>query len=272
MTIDAARQAAAGATPYGDETAPIAEADANIFDCPSCRRPLAVGTSRCPGCRTRLIAGVRATRATAFILGGLVPGLLLGGGIVGAIALVAQPSLLGAPPAAGPVVASSAAPAIDHPAPSAATVVAPAAPAADIPASASTALGQSLLVDDHLAVDAARLRATLATARPSAADIARSLRALAATAAFGDRIAPGIGAWDAAVDVSARLVAGYAAIGATAREGLAASITNRAAYVRAVRALLGVLDDLAATDAQARTLAGSAGMPPSDATPASTAP
>ena len=51
---------------------PIGELDANIFACPACSRPLGTGTRRCPGCATRLIAGVKASRAVVFVgVGGL---------------------------------------------------------------------------------------------------------------------------------------------------------------------------------------------------------
>ena len=50
---------------------PIGEIDSNIFNCPACARPLGVGTSRCPGCATRLVAGVQAGRAIAFVAVGL---------------------------------------------------------------------------------------------------------------------------------------------------------------------------------------------------------
>ena len=40
------------------ESLAIGEIDQTVFDCPRCSRPLAVGTRRCPGCRTRLMAGV----------------------------------------------------------------------------------------------------------------------------------------------------------------------------------------------------------------------
>ena len=33
----------------------IGDTDANVFTCPACSRPLSEGTSRCPGCGTRLI-------------------------------------------------------------------------------------------------------------------------------------------------------------------------------------------------------------------------
>ena len=51
MTVDAIRRkpkrsrAASAAIEAGPASFAIGEADANIFDCPSCRRPLSAGTS-----------------------------------------------------------------------------------------------------------------------------------------------------------------------------------------------------------------------------------
>ena len=45
--------------------------EANVFTCPNCARPLANGANLCPGCGTRLIAGVRARLAIGFMAVGL---------------------------------------------------------------------------------------------------------------------------------------------------------------------------------------------------------
>jgi len=65
MTIDAVRRKSTRASRRApqEELLPIGETDANIFNCPACARPLVVGTTRCPGCSTGLISGIRATRA-----------------------------------------------------------------------------------------------------------------------------------------------------------------------------------------------------------------
>src|SRR3989442_10231220 len=49
----------------------IGSADAGIFSCPQCARPLGSENTRCPGCGTRLILGVPSQRAAVFAtLGG----------------------------------------------------------------------------------------------------------------------------------------------------------------------------------------------------------
>src|SRR5712671_1260637 len=93
MTVDAARRTrrrvpkvSPGPEPLfvPPSTMAIGELDQTIFECPSCSRPLALGARRCPGCGTRLIAGVTLGKASSFVAVGLAIGLLAGtgGGIV----------------------------------------------------------------------------------------------------------------------------------------------------------------------------------------------
>ena len=98
MTIDAVRRKSTRASrrPPQEELLPIGETDANIFNCPACARPLGVGTTRCPGCSTRLISGIRATRAAGFMAIGLMVGLVVGGGAVGLVAYLTAPAAVAA--------------------------------------------------------------------------------------------------------------------------------------------------------------------------------
>lgn len=267
MTIEAVRRKSTRAA--GREARnelPIGEADANIFNCPACARPLGVGTRRCPGCSTRLVLGVRASRAAGFVGAGLIVGLAIGVGVMGVVTLitrpvtaaVVEPAPVDTPSAVGPSnapVASAAAPLLD--------------PA--IPASAISALRQSSLVNQRLIADVAKLELALAADAPSSVEIARALRSLSATAAFGDRIAPMVGDWADAATVSTSLAAFYSAVGATAREGLAYSLTDTGAYVEAGRSMMTVVDALAGLDAETRAIAAAAGIEPSE-TVASPAP
>jgi hypothetical protein len=276
MTIEAARgksTRAKRAMREEREDLPIGEADANIFNCPACARPLGVGTSRCPGCSTRLIASIRLSRAVGFMAVGAMVGSLLGGGLVGVAWLVNGIEPVSAVHTT-PVVAPSGAPIASAPIASArAPVIDPA-----IPPSALSALRQSALLNQRLVTDSAKLTAALAARESTSVEIARALRALAANAAFGDRIAPDVADWTDAALVSDGLTDFYATIGATAREGLAASLNNTGAYVAAGRAMLGVMDGLDDLDAAARALAASAQLElapltvPGEAGTASTAP
>ncbi len=228
---------------------PIGEIDANIFACPACSRPLGSGTRRCPGCGTRLIAGVKATRATALVGVGGLAGTLLGAGLFAAVSLVNTPpaeALVVPPPA---VATPSQAPLPSAPAP----VAGPA-----IPSSALSALRQSTLLNQRVISDADRLAAALATAKPSGSQIAPILRSMASTATFGQRLAPTVGGWDQAKVVSTNLVAFYAAISRTADEGLSSSLSSSAIYIAAGERMLEIVAGLDALDGAARTLAASA--------------
>jgi hypothetical protein len=240
---------------------PIGEIDANIFACPACSRPLDSGTSRCPGCATRLIAGVKATRAVGFVfVGGLAGSVIVGG-------LVAVISFLGTRPVEA--VLAPPAPAVVRPS-QAAVATAP-APAVDpaIPGSALSALRQSTLLNQRVLDDAARLTAALAMTKPSSSDIAPILRSMASTAMFGQRLAPTVGDWAQADEVSVDLVAFYAAIIETADQGLSSSLSSDRTYVAAGERMLKTVAGLDALDAAARTLAAGADLdlPPLTPTP-----
>lgn len=236
------------------EQLPIGEADANIFNCPRCARPLGVGTSRCPGCGSRLVAGVRLGRAIGFVVIGFLAGSALGGGTVAAVSALTRPAA-GADVQVPPVVTSSTAP----------TTTAQTAPTGrpapvdpTIPSAALAALRQSAIVNQRLLTDAERLSAVLASKSPTGKEVAPILRTLAATASFGDRIAPDIAAWEDGVAVSEGYVTFYAAIGGVADDGLAASVSNNRAYVDAGGRMMKILAGITALDAASRALAATA--------------
>lgn len=256
MTIDAlagkGRRTARGQEVDG---LPIGELDASIFNCPACARPLGAGASRCAGCGTRLIARVQAPRAIGFIASGLVVGLLVGGGVMAGISALSRPVVADvATPVASAAPVASVAP------------VASGGPVIDagVASSALSALRQSALLNQRLVVDAGRLTTALGASAPSSAELSRILRSLAASATFGDRIAPDLGDWSEASALSTGLTEFYAAIGLTAREGLANALSNTDAYVVAAQQMLTVLDGLTGLDADARALAAQVDldMPP----------
>lgn len=256
MTIEAlSHKAGRRKKDSASDALPIGETDSNIFNCPACARPLGTGAPRCPGCGTRLIAGVQAGRAIGFLAVGLIVGLVVGGGAMGVAAamtrvqpVVAVDGGTTALPTAAPVV--TAAPIIT-PAP----VVGPL-----VPTAALSALRQTALVNQRLAADAGLLMTTLALPDPSTADFARVLRSMSSNATFGQRIAPDIADWDAGTAVAADFGTFYAAIHATASEGLGASLRNDAAYVAAAESMLAVVDGLGGLDLAARSLAAGADL------------
>jgi hypothetical protein len=123
-----------------------------------------------------------------------------------------------------------------------------------------SAIRQAAELNQRLADDAARLSTALAAAAPSAADLAPVLRSLNASAAIGERLAPQVATWSEATSLSAALGGLYLEVGATARDGLAASLRNHAMYVAASERMLVLLDGLTAVDAEARPLAERAGL------------
>lgn len=255
MTVDALRSKSRRRRRLDEpEPMPIGEVDSEIFDCPTCSRPLASGTRRCPACSTRLVDGIKATKAAEFVIAGLLIGGLIGGGVVGAAVAVTSSLARSAPTDA--VIGSPADPVLPSGAPAASA--APVVP--ELPAAAVSALRQSALLNDRLAAEGRRLAAVLTADDPASVDIARALRALAATAAFGDRIAPDVADWPVASAISVGLVDAYAHIGAIALDGLAASLNNVAAYVAAGNAMQDALGSLAALDAEARLMATDAGI------------
>jgi hypothetical protein len=228
---------------------PIGEVDANIFACPACSRPLGAGTSRCPSCGTRLIGGVRASRAAIFVSIGVFSGMILSAGLMSALSVTAprpvEVAVVDAPPIVAPSqlpVASVAPPAVDP----------------GIPSGALSALRQSADLNLRVLADAERLTVALAASKPSSAEIAAILRTLSSTAAFGSGLAPTVGEWPQADAVSDDLAQFYAAIAQTAEEGLAARFANTRAYVAAARKMLEVVAGLDGIDAASRELAASA--------------
>jgi hypothetical protein len=248
MTIDALHGPLDRVRDPSLEAGAIGAADANIFLCPRCTRPLAVGVSRCAGCRTRLVAGVQLLKVGGFVGLGLAAGLAVGGGMVALTLVSTRPVEI---PVAQPPVAV---------APSVAPVVSAAPPpiAPVVPSAALSALRQSTIVNQRLLADADLLAKALAGADPSASEIATLLRGLASNAAFGDRLAPAVAAWDDGDAVSQGLAAFYASVGRIAEEGLAASLTNERAYVDAGRQMLAMMDGLTDLDAASRGLAAGA--------------
>ena len=235
------------------ETIAIGEQDANIFDCPRCSRPLATSTGRCPGCGLRLIARVPMGRALGFVVAGVLGGTVLGGLIGGGAMVLARPATV------TPIAAASAAPVTG---PGASALPSAAVPIGNplAPAAAVAALGQTAILHQRIVNDGERLAAALDVSKPSSVDLARALRALSADAAFGTRLAPEVARWDQASDVSGQLDAFYAGITAAAKDGLAASLQNTAAYISAAKDMRKAVAALVPLDTASRELAATAGV------------
>lgn len=234
----------------------IGETDRNIFNCPVCSRPLAVGATRCPGCRTRLILSTPARRVAIFTLAGVLLGLVLSWSVAAGLDAT-QALLQAAGPGASPIVQASS-----GILPSA-VPTGPLVPA--IPPIARSALGQTAVLNNRLDEGAVALRAALKDRDLDSAAVADTLRSLAADASFGEGLAPRLGTWDQATDVAVELGSLYSTVRGTAVDGLNASLSNDPAYRTAAQRMLVVLSGVEPLDLRVRTLAAIVGvtMPPS---------
>ncbi len=273
MTVDAARRTRRRASAKGAAPEPtiaptasiaIGEFDQTIFECPSCARPLALGARRCPGCGTRLIAGVTLGKASGFIAAGLAVGLLLGGG--GGFLLSARQAAVLPPAASAAPVSGSNGTGSGTSTPRPTATATPGSTAtgssgsAGIPLGTRTALVQVIGMNDRLATADAGLRAALAAPTFDSSEVAQILRSLSADSVFRQQIADRIAAWPGSSAVGAQLATFYGSIHDIVANGLLASVQNRAAYRAAATALIKLLDGLPAVDTAVRAAADSAGV------------
>jgi len=272
MTVDAARRtrrrAPATKTAPEPRIAPptslaIGELDQTIFECPSCSRPLALGARRCPGCRTRLVAGVTLAKASGFVAVGLAIGMLAGagGGLVfgfshGSVA----PAPVGAASASGQngggtngggVVTVTAPTATPAPTPTA-TIA--------IPAVTASALTQVIATNGRLAADRAALKAALAARAFDPSAVAQTLRAISAESIFGEQLAGHLSGWSGSSAVGGQLATFYRGVHDAAANGLLSSVRNQAAYRSAATAMIRLLDGLSTLDDDVRAVADAAGV------------
>src|SRR4051794_13891821 len=250
------------------ETLAIGEFEQTVFDCPNCRRPLALGARRCPGCRTRLLNGVTLKKASGFLAAGMAIGLLVGGGTGVAIALsaahpAAAADAAGRPlpdPAVGPV--ASVSPSV---APSIAPTAVPTSTPDAIPPVTRSALVQVMATNDRLRTAAETLRSELGSSAFDASEVAQVLRLVSADSVFGSQIAGRVTEWPGTAEAGTALAGFYASVHETADGGLVASVRNEAAYRSAARTMVRTIDGLAGIDAALRAVATSAGVTlPSD--------
>ena len=199
MAINALR----GRSNTGDtrpETPVIGEDDANIVDCPVCKRPLDAASRRCPGCGTLLIAGVQASKGAMFAAFGLAIGLMVGASAMGVAALgVRAPSTPSTP---STPVATSAPVATTAPVP---TLAPGGGGSALVPVAATAALKGTAAVNARIASTATPLSAALAAPNFDSQGVAQVLRRLNVEAGAAQALLPALNSWDDAGAVHARL-------------------------------------------------------------------
>ncbi len=245
---------AKASAPDANVSPAIGEDDSHIFNCPSCARPLAEGTSKCPGCGVRLIMGVMLKRAGAILALGIVVGVFAGSAMTAAVITLPPRSDKVAPAVVTPGTAPDGA----------RLSAAPTLPAGNVvvgaPQAAVAALSGTAVVNGRIAVDAATLSSTLAARNASSIEIARAFRSLAADAALGIDVAGRLGSWHDAGPVKTDLEAFYRTMADTAKNALRATFADNAGYRRAGAEMLAVLAGLGEVDAASRTLATSVGL------------
>jgi hypothetical protein len=251
MTINVLRRRGRGVLARRQsEPLAIGEPDRDVFSCPSCSRPLAVGTSRCSGCNAVLVLGVRAKMAGLLLIIGLAFGVL-GGGMITASYLTMTRV---APASAAPPVAATAAPAAAGAAPGSDDgVTGPAVDPVSIPAGLS-AVRQATLINTRLADAGLRMEAALSAPAADTSEIVKALRSVATDATFGVDLASRIATWEPGAAVGADLAAAYGEAVESAREALRAPLKDRAAYLAAAERMLVLLDGIAALDGTARSI------------------
>ncbi len=224
------------------------------FACPACARPLPIGQGRCGGCGSYLVSGVLVRTAFFLMLLGAILGAILGAVLAG---VVIGPRLV-----AGATAVASAAPVSSAlPAPSAA-VVAPA-----LPAGIEAGILQVATVNERLSRSAASLKSTTARRGAGAAEIAPILRKISADIRSGGQAARRLGTWVPAAALADDVAGLYAAVDTVAADGLAAPLSDDAAYVTAGRRMLSALKRLAGVDAATHAVARAAGVALPDASP-----
>ncbi len=246
----------------------IGELDQTLFDCPQCRRPLALGAHRCPGCGSLLVRSVLARKAALFaacgvLIGGLVGlggGIVLGGGLAAASAGTVGATGSHEPSASAP----AAAPSSSVPTPSSVPVTAPPAsqpPVSALPFAVRSAFGQILAMNaDRLAAAEGDLRAALAAPTFDASDVASTLRMVSAQSLFGSQLAAQVAGWPGAGDLGGQLTTYYAMLHETATGALDNSVRNTKAYQTAAKTMVGLLAARVAVDDAVRAAAAAAGV------------
>jgi hypothetical protein len=266
MTVNVARRSRRRtSTPRLDpvvaptESLAIGEINQTVFDCPSCARPLVLGTKRCPSCGTHLILGVATSKASILAGLGLAVGLLAGGviGFTVSRVVASGPAVAAAiPPSAAPGLAGGGAASSANPTPSPST----APSAGQVPTISRSALFQAISVNKRLATGAAALQASLDARTFDAALVAQTLRAISGDSVFGQQLAGRLGDWPAYASLGKDLTTFYDTVHTSAIEGLVASVRDAEAYRSAAKAMLGALKGLAAVDADAQAVAVRIGL------------
>jgi hypothetical protein len=250
------RAATASAVP---EQIAIGQEEQEIFNCPVCARPLAIGSRRCPSCATRLFNGVPASKAATLVAMGLAIGLVVGAGGAGAYAALS--SAVSAPRTSAEAN-PSAAPGSGGGGATGDSGGAGGAGSGPVFVSGivSSSLQQAAAVNVRLAEASIALSAELDRSTLDTAETAMLLRSIASSAQFGAVLAPRIGTWQAANEFSLDLATFYQSVRETARDGLGISLTSTTGYRQAATDMIRTLRRLSSLQATATKLGATASI------------
>jgi hypothetical protein len=224
-----------------------------LFDCPKCSRPLPVGTSVCPECKTRLIGRRTARRVWSMVGAALVAVVAVALGMTAVLAMSGgSTNGTGTVPSHAPSAGGSTG--------SAAPTETASATPPGIPAGAEVALSGTTLVNTRMTQDGAALARVLADKKSQTIDVARAIRVVAADAQQGLDMSGRLATWTEATAVKAQLDAFYQGIADTARDAFRASLTDDATYRQAGARLVTEIRKVDDVDAASRTLATSVGL------------
>jgi hypothetical protein len=247
MSTSVLRGKGSGPARPGDGEIAIGDADREIFNCPVCQRPLATGSSRCPGCGTRLLLGIQARRAAGLLGTGGFVGAIAGGLFVAIVLLALRPT-----PATTPM--------FDQPGPGPAASAGATPQVRPVPRSASNALVRTTGLNARMAAQRPALATAVKPSKPKTSEVARVLRAIASDAGLAADAVPALAAWPEGRLLGLQLEAYYADVRATASSALQITLNNSSAYRRNGLRMVSLLDRIAEYQAAAQVLAEAHGI------------
>jgi hypothetical protein len=247
MSTNALRGKGTAPARPSDRELAIGEHDREIFNCPTCQRPLATGASRCPGCGTRLLMGVQARKATTMLATGAVAGAIVGGLIVALILLAMRPATTVGGPLVDPVTGS--------PIPTNAPVQ-----PKPVPRAASNALIRTTGLNARMAQQVPGLAAAVKPAKPNSSEVARLLRTVNSDAGLAANAVPALAAWPEGKLLAVQLEQFYSEVRHTAASALDVTLNNSAAYRRNGQRMVALLGKIDTLQDAARTLAEAHGI------------
>jgi hypothetical protein len=211
--------------------------------CPVCGQPRAPRASVCTRCGTRLLLDVPIRSASRLVSLGLVVGLVVGGGTVGA-AWASQPP--GVPPPGATPPASNDVGAVPSPSPD----------TQSRPAAVTAVLRNTGAVNARLAAAEAPLVSELERSQLDPGAISRILRRINVDLGATSSAMTSLAAWEETSGLGLRMGAYYGQLAEAVRTGLDASIRNKGAYHEAASRTVTLLQQLGTLEDERLALIG----------------